>query len=240
MELSEIYQEKFGNNSLKISFEIYPPANNDISSLYEELRILKRFEPALISLAQSSKGGVYRFSYEDMKSIRDLEFEIVPQISCINCIKNEIEKQITNIENLGIENIIVKMGEIPDYIKKEELDFCSCHKLIEYLKAKTTLSVGLISSVEDFDFNNIKKEIETGADAIFTTPFKNNNKFYSYINNLRKQNINIPIIAGISTDMNMEECIKKCKDLIEFGISGLHLYTNNRSNKIVKILENIL
>ena len=243
MELSEIYQERFANDSLKISFEIYPPVNNDISTLYEELRMLKRFEPVAIILTQTSRNGVNRFSVADIKSIRDLEFEIIPQISCVNCIQNELEKQITNIENLGIESVMVKLGKIPDYLKNEELDFNECNELITYLKDKTTLSIGTYSETNDNSIaaiNRTQKEIESGAVAIFTTPFKSNGQFYTFTKNLRKHNIKVPIIAGVSTDIETEECIRKCKDLIEFGTSGLHFYTNSNTEKIIQILENIL
>lgn len=240
MELTEIYKEKFANSSLKLSFEVYPPTNNDISALYEELRVLKRFEPVLISLKQSSNSGVNRFSLEDIKSIRDLEFEVIPRISCVNCIENELEKYITGIENLGIENILVEFGAIPDYIKKDELDFCSCIDLIKYIKDKTILSVGISSSVENLNLSTLKKEIEFGADVIFTTPFDDNRKFYSFMEKIRKHNINIPIIAGIQANSDTDKCIAECKDLIEYGVSGLHLYTGNKSDKIIQILENIL
>ena len=45
MELSEIYI-----NNTPISFEIFPPKNGDISELFDQLRILKKYNPALISL----------------------------------------------------------------------------------------------------------------------------------------------------------------------------------------------
>ena len=52
MELSEIYSNSYniGGNKPKISFEVFPPKNGDISKLFEELRILKRYNPVLVSL----------------------------------------------------------------------------------------------------------------------------------------------------------------------------------------------
>ena len=109
MELSEIYQKKrygvVGNFSPKISFEIFPPNNSDISVLFEELRILKKYNPVLVSLTYGASGGLNRFSYEDLKSIRDLEFNLMPHFTCVSMLKDEIEKYIVAVENLGIDNI---------------------------------------------------------------------------------------------------------------------------------------
>ena len=58
MELSEIYQ----SNKPQISFEIFPPKDGDISKLFEELRILKKYNPALVSLTYGANGGTRDFS----------------------------------------------------------------------------------------------------------------------------------------------------------------------------------
>ena len=71
MELSEIYQDRngiIGDFTPKISFEIFPPKNGDISGLFEELRILKRYNPVLVSMTYGASGGLSRFSFENIKN----------------------------------------------------------------------------------------------------------------------------------------------------------------------------
>lgn len=209
MELSELYQERsFGNIAdfgPKISFEIFPPKGNDISSLYEELRLLKRFEPVLISLTYGANGGANRFSIEDMKSIRDLEFNLMPHFTCVSSLKNEVEEHITAVENLGIENILALRGDIPDYIKREELDFEYANELVEFIKEKTTLSIGVAGYPQTHpesknahdDIKNLKRKIDAGASAIFTQLFFDNDKYYHYVESVRKAGIEVPVIPGI-------------------------------------------
>lgn len=246
MDLSEIYRQdihKVIGFTPKISFEILPPLGNDISLLYEKLRFLRLYNPVLISLAHSSNNGVNRFSVEDMKSIRDLEFNLMPQFSCVSSIYSEMEKQITAIENLGIENVLINMGKIPDYIKTQELDFDSCSKLITYVKEKSTLSVGItynIDNVNEKFFKVLKRDIDFGADAIFTYPFENNEQFYHFIHRASNLGINKPIIAGIYVNDDLKSCAERCMDLIEFGVCGLHFYLTNNYESVSRVLENIL
>ena len=68
MELKEIYQKDFCVNSglsyPRISFEVFPPKDGDSSKLFEELRVLKKYNPALVSLTYGANGGNRQFSYE--------------------------------------------------------------------------------------------------------------------------------------------------------------------------------
>lgn len=220
MELSEIYQKKrygvVGNFSPKISFEIFPPNNSDISVLFEELRILKKYNPVLVSLTYGASGGLNRFSYEDLKSIRDLEFNLMPHFTCVSMLKDEIEKYIVAVENLGIENILALRGDIPDYIKPEELDFSHADELVEFIQAKTTLSIGVAGYPEGHiesknlkdDIKYLKKKVENGASAIFTQLFFENDKLYRYIETVENAGINCPVIAGIMPVRSLKQIEK--------------------------------
>ena len=220
MELSEIYQNErygvVGDFSPKISFEIFPPKSGDISELFEELRILKKYNPVLVSLTYGASGGLNRFSYEDLKSIRDLEFNLMPHFTCVSMLKDEIEKHIVSVENLGIENILALRGDIPDYINPHELDFSYANELVEFIQAKTTLSIGVAGYPEGHiesknlkeDIKYLKKKVEAGASAIFTQLFFENDKYYRYVDTVKNAGINCPIIAGIMPVRSLKQIEK--------------------------------
>jgi methylenetetrahydrofolate reductase (NADPH) len=242
MELSEIYSNSYniGRNNPKISFEVFPPKNGDISNLFEELRILKRYNPVLVSLTFGASGGLNRFTFEDLKSIRDLDLSLMPHFTCVAMLKSEIENYITSVENLGIENILALRGDIPDYINPQELDFKHANELVEFIFSKTTLSIGVAGypeghieskSLED-DLLYLKKKIDAGASAIFTQLFYDNEKFYKYIETVRKSGIKSPIIAGIMPIRSIEQ-IKKMT-----GIARITL-PKNLSNMLEKYPDDI-
>lgn len=218
MELSEIYGKlKFSrDNKPKISFEIFPPKNGDISKLFEELRILKRYKPELVSLTFGANGGFNRFSLADLKSFQDLELNLMPHFTCVSMIRDEIEKYILSVENLGIENILALRGDIPDYINSSELDFRHACELVEFIKNKTTLSIAVAGYPEGHiesktlieDIQHLKFKINNGASAIFTQLFFENDKFYKYLDILDKNNIKLPVIAGIMPIRNLTQIRK--------------------------------
>ncbi len=262
MELSEIYQNNCNGAiwdfSPKISFEIFPPKNGDISNLFEELRILKRYNPVLVSLTYGASGGLNRFTFENLKSIRDLELNLMPHFTCVSMLKDEIEKHITSVENLGIENILALRGDIPDYMTDKELDFAHANELVEFIQAKTTLSIGVAGYPEGHiesknlkeDIKYLKKKVDAGASAIFTQLFFDNDKLYRYIETVKNSGINVPIVAGIMPVRSFKQIqkmtsmakvtipAKLIQQLEKFPEEALKIGTEFAINQCENLMEN--
>lgn len=201
MELSEIYQL----NKTQVSFEIFPPKNGDISELFDELRILKKYNPALVSVTYGANGGTRDFSFDILRMILDLEMEPMPHFTCVCSTKELIEHYIIQIENMGIENILALRGDKGESEEFCSLDFRYANELVEYIREKTTLSIGVAGypqghpeaeSLEQ-DIDNLKRKVDAGASVIFTQLFFENDKFYRYVDMVRDAGIEIPIVAGI-------------------------------------------
>ena len=212
MELSEIYQL----NKTQVSFEIFPPKNGDISRLFDELRILKRYNPALISLTYGANGGTRDFSFDILRMILDLELTPMPHFTCMCSTKELIEHYIIQIENMGIENILALRGDKSDSEEFCSLDFRYANELVEYIREKTTLSIGVAGYPEchpeaesfDNDIDNLKRKVDAGASAIYTQLFFDNNKFYDYVECVRNVGITLPVIPGIMPVRSLEQAQK--------------------------------
>ncbi len=283
MELSEIYRNNDINNSkVKFSFEIFPPKDGDISELFDELRVLKKYNPVLVSLTYGANGGSRTFSIELLRTILDLEMNAMPHFTCVCSSKEVVEHYINQIENMGIENILALRGDIPEDVEVCNFDFKYANELVEYITNRSTLSIGVAGYPEGHieskslaqDIENLKRKVDAGASAIFTQLFFDNEKFFRYVELVRKAGINLPIIPGIMpirsskqihhmTSMakisipkaiediivNEPEDIKsfgvdyvsnQCRELVDFGVNGLHFFTLNHSDLTSKIIENIM
>lgn len=224
MELQEIYSQKeyYQNCGLtfrrpKISFEVFPPKDNDISSLFDELRLLKKYNPVLVSLTYGANGTSKKFSVEILKSIIGLEYNLMPHFTCMLSTKEEIERHIIAIENLGIENILALRGDLPGCCYDlSENDFKYANELVEFIHHKTTLSIGVAGYPEchieskslEEDIQNLKRKIDSGASAIFTQLFFENDKFYRYVELVRNLGIEVPIIPGIMPIRSLKQIDK--------------------------------
>lgn len=252
MKLREIYN----TDKTVISFEVFPPKENS-EKLLEEIKVLKHHNPAFISLTYGA-GGNENKSFELLKQIKDTGINVMPHFTCISTTKENIEKNINKLIDLKIENILALRGDIPENKELQKHDFNYASDLVEFIKHKTNLSIGVAGYPEghiespdlDTDINYLKDKVDKGADAIFTQLFFDNNNFYKFIDKTEKAGINIPIIPGImpiiskkqvekmvklaniTVPPNVKENISKLKDkdLIEFGIE----YATSQCEDLIK------
>ena len=218
MELKEIYQKDLcvgsGLSYPRFSFEVFPPKDGDSSKLFEELRVLKKYNPALVSLTYGANGGNRQFSYELLQMILDLELNVMPHFTCVGATKEIIELYIMQIENLGIENILALRGDLSEDISINDFKYAS--DLVDFIHQKSTLSIGVAGYPEchiecenlDKDIDNLKRKIDLGASAIFTQLFFDNDKFYSYCEKVCKAGIEVPIIPGIMPIRSLKQIEK--------------------------------
>ena len=206
MELKEIYRQgrRIGNHSkLPISFEVFPPKDGNLSELFEQVRILSKYNPALVSLTYGANGSNRDLSYELLQMFIHLGLNVMPHFTCVCSSHNMVQGYIREIENLGIENILALRGDLPD--GQCLLDFEHASDLVDFIHQKSSLSIGVAGYPEchveceslDKDIKNLKQKIDAGADAIFTQLFFNNDKFYRYVEKVRNAGIDVPIVAGI-------------------------------------------
>lgn len=207
MRLREIYEDKKAGGFPKISFEVFPPKGGveQYPALYEELNILKKYNPSLVSLTWGA-GGTNNNSMELVRSLRqDLKLDVMAHFTCIcNSFKN-VENHIKEIESFGIENVLALRGDEPQDIDVCHTDFRYANELVEFIKSKTDLSIGVAGYPEghieaeslEADIDNLKRKLDCGGEVVFTQLFFDNDKFFSYIERVRKKGITVPVIPGI-------------------------------------------
>lgn len=197
MKLSEIYSK----NNTVISFEVFPPKDDN---LLNEIEILRRYNPEFISLTCNA-GGKNNNSFELLKKIKNSGINVMPHFTCISSSKENIKEGLKEITEAEIQNILALRGDIPEDPELRCHDFNFANELVSFIKSQTDLSIGVAGYPEGHiespdiktDIDNLKRKIDSGADAIFTQLFFDNNKFYDFIERVRNANIKIPVIAGI-------------------------------------------
>lgn len=218
MTLKDIY---FNTEKPTLSFEIFPPKNDEsgekLEKLLNHLNILKKYNPAFISLTYGAGGTTQNASLNIIKRIQnDLNLVLMPHFTCVNTSKNNVEIYLKEMQDLGIQDILALRGDIPEGVKQENFDFKYANELVEFIKYKTDFSAGVAGYPEghmecdDFfvDLNNLKRKVDAGADVIYTQMFFDNDKYFYFVQKARENDINIPIIPGILPIMNFPQLEK--------------------------------
>jgi len=207
MTLKEHY-----TNSKKpvISFEIFPPKDDETKEKFQKLlghlKTLKKYNPAFVSLTYGAGGSTQTNSFDMIKKIQsEVGLNVMPHFTCVCVRKNHILEYLSQIESLGIKNILALRGDVPCDCSVKNFDFHYANELVEFIKTHSNLSIGVAGYPEGhlecdnfmLDMKNLKRKVEAGADAVFTQMFFDNEKFYSFCQSARDLGIEVPIIPGI-------------------------------------------
>jgi methylenetetrahydrofolate reductase (NADPH) len=244
MNLKELYFKNSKKKNPVISFEIFPPKNDEdgekFKKLLEHLTILKKYNPAFISITYGAGGTTQTNSLGMIKQIEnDLGFSVMPHFTCVCASKAKIKDYLVEIESMGIRSILALRGDIPEGVQAMDFDFHYANELVEFIKAETNLSIGVAGypeghiDCEDIfvDLDNLKRKVDAGSDAIFTQMVFDNDKFFRFVDRARAAGIVVPIIPGIlpvTSYSQMERMLSMAKVVVpsEF-MNKLEKYKDN-------------
>lgn len=287
MNLKEIY-----NTTQKkpvISFEVFPPKddinNEKANQLIGELKSLNKYNPKIISVTYGAGGSNQDTSLNLVKLIKnETNYNVMPHFTCVNAGKSSVESYLSEIQDLGIENILALRGDKPIGCSITYTDFKYANELVKFIKSKVNLSIAVAGYPEGHieakdlktDIKNLKRKINAGGEVIYTQLFFDNDYFFKYVDLVREEGIHTPIIPGILPitkynqldkmiamchatvpkdfldklekykseenavkEIGIEYATKQVKELINYGVDGVHFYILNKAATSSRILDNI-
>ncbi len=291
MKLSEIYNSA----QTVISFEVFPPRDDNAAALkekenrlFDELRVLLGYNPAFLSVTYGAGGSTRDKTLDIVKRIQtELMSTPLPHFTCVGSSKPDVLEYIKTVENLGIENILALRGDPPkdktDFVPEKD-GFCYANELVDFIKSNSGLSVAVAGYPEchqkasclDDDLLNLKRKVDAGADIVITQIFYDNSFFFSFVEKAKSIGINVPIIPGVMPitsfsqiarmismcgcsvpekfqavlerfknddeackEIGIAYSVEQCKDLLNFGVKGLHFCTLNKAYASKQILDEL-
>lgn len=149
--------------------------------------------------------------------------DAVPHIICGGFTKEETESALIDLQFLGIENVLLLRGDAiktePTFIPEPNghqyaIDLVKQVKEMNRGKymhedvvdmAATQFCIGVAGYPEKHfeapnmiaDLKYLKAKVDAGADYIVTQMFFDNKKYFEFVDQCRKMDINVPIIPGL-------------------------------------------
>lgn len=245
MKLKDIYSKP--KTKPVISLEVFPPKDG-LDSLDAALEILKKYNPALISVTSTSS-ATNALQSEIVQNIKNkMHLTVMPHLTCVRNCRQDVEDYIKILQNNSVDCILALRGDYPTDGTQVCCEFKYANELVEFINSHSDLSIGVAGYPEGHieaesilsDINNLKNKLSAGGEVIYTQLFFDNSKFFRYIELLEKSGISVPVAAGImpvisykqitrminlaniSVPKNFAEKIEAYKDdkksMVEFGI----------------------
>ncbi|CAH2090354.1 unnamed protein product [Euphydryas editha] len=193
---------------------------------------------------------------------------VLLHISCTNLRRDYANMLLTALRDKGICNLFIILGENFDPNNTDFKSSQELIKYVRQLTG-SYFCIGVAGFPDRNDkMLHLKEKIDSGADFILTQAFFEHNIFKKFVIKCRELNINVPVIPGIFPFESKEELegfVKLCKvhvsndfmeilhtksgieataklinDMLkELQVKHFHLFTLNKVQRIVKLLDKI-
>lgn len=224
MQIKELFNKK----NPVISFEVFPPNKNFTKEkLVEVTGELAELNPDFISVTYGAGGTNRSGTIEIASHIKNnLNIEVMSHLTCIGSTKQDISNYISEIKKHNIKNVLALRGDIPqgrDESIYDEGDYRYASDLINDIKNEDITIAGAFYPETHFENNDLqdlihlKNKVDLGVDFLISQIFFDNDKFFNFMEQAQKLNINVPLSAGIMPVTNAAQ-IKRITSLCKSSI----------------------
>lgn len=231
------------HKKILFSLEIFPPRkDSSYQTIYNTLLKLRGLPVDFISVTYGAGGSVaQREKTVEIASLIRTTYHIEPvaHVTCVNSNEEEILELLDKLKDNQISNLMVLRGDITPGIEPKNV-FLHASDLAAFIR-KNAPSFNLVGACYperhyqaetlDQDIENLKHKIDAGVDHLVTQLFFDNERFYEFMEKVRKAGISVPIEAGImpiTAPSQIDRIVSMCGASVPAKLAALfERYGNN-------------
>ena len=191
----------------EISIEFFPPQTPEG---VEKLRIVRSklavLKPEFFSVTFGAGGSTRERTFSVVKEIAAEGFNAAPHLSCVGSTRANIRDILNEYQAAGIRRIVALRGDLPSGTA-EAGEFRYANELVEFIRTETGDHFHLdVAAYPEWhpqarfprdDLANFVRKAKAGADAAITQYFYNADAYFHFVDEIRAQGVDIPIVPGI-------------------------------------------
>ena len=215
--------DRLNEERIHISFEVFPPKTNEgFDKVIAAVDAMAQLNPAFISVTYGAGGGTSRNTGKIASHIKeDLGTLSLAHLTCASSTKEEVQRVIEDLKELGIENILALRGDIPERINFPDTDrFRYACELVEEIRRHGDFCIGAACYPEghvenehkEDDIRYLKQKVDSGVDFLTTQMFFDNDVHYNFLYRIREAGITVPVLPGIMPITSASQ-MKKSQEL---------------------------
>lgn len=206
-------------NKPSLSFEVFPPKTWDkFDSVLKVATEIADLKPDFMSVTYGAGGGTAGYTAEIGEAILKTGVTPLSHLTCVSADKESIGKELKNLKDRGIENILALRGDIPKGVSKEDLAFQYSSELVKEIAEFGGFCIGGACYPESHpespnsqaDIEMLKHKVENGCQFLTTQMFFDNNILYNFIYRLYRAGVEVPVVAGIMPVTNAAQIQRIC------------------------------
>lgn len=206
MKLADLYAQP----GLTLSVEFFPPkTDKGEETLFSEIAIIKRLNPSFCSVTYGAGGSTREKTVYLVDRIRrECQLEVMCHLTVVGQSKDDARAVLTSLQEKGIENILALGGDPPQGMTDWKPHPNGFHYAVELVREAHSLGDFCVAVAgfpevhpravsRESDLRFLKAKCDSGAAAIITQLFFDNDFYYRFVEDLRKIGVTVPIVPGI-------------------------------------------
>jgi len=206
------------NKADLFSFEFYPPKTEEGTIKLEKVhQELAQLNPDFFSVTFGAGGSTRDNTYDTVVKIQQNGVSAAPHLSCVASTKENILEILQNYREHGVSKIVALRGDLPSGMMSAG-EFRYANELVEFIRKETGdhfqihvagyPEIHPQASSAQTDFDNFKRKVDAGANAVITQYFYNAEAYFYFLDKCEKSGIDIPIVPGIMPITNYSQLFR--------------------------------
>ncbi len=190
-----------------LSFEFFPPKTAEgAEKLRATRQQLAALRPDYFSVTFGAGGTTQDGTLSAVLEIQQAGLQAAPHLSCIGSTRGKIGELLQTYLDNGTKRIFALRGDIPSGMV-EVGEFRYANELVEFIRAEHGDWFHIeVAAYPEYhpqaasahaDIANFVRKAKAGADAAITQYFFNPDAYFAFVDEVRKQGVEIPIVPGI-------------------------------------------
>lgn len=200
------------------SFEFFPPKTAEGTEKLRNTRAqLAPLQPKYISVTFGAGGTTQQGTLDAVLEIQREGIEAAPHLSCVGSTRDSIRQILKTYRDGGIRHIVALRGDMPSGMG-EIGEFRYANELVEFIRAETGDWFHIeVAAYPEYhpqaksprhDLDNFIRKVRAGADSAITQYFYNADAYFRFVDEVRAQGVDVPIVPGIMPITNYSQLMR--------------------------------
>jgi len=213
MRIADLYA---AGESPVLSLEFFTPKNEaGRRALFRAVERLKAIHPGFVSITCGAAGTTRERTADLAIEVqREHDLTAMAHLVCTGTTRAELDETLHHMKDEGIENILALRGDPPrgatDWTPVEG-GFHHANELAAFIREHFSMSVGGACYPEkhheapslEVDIENLKRKVDAGAEFLITQLFFDNDAYWRFVDQVRREGIEVPIVPGVMPVLNL-------------------------------------
>ena len=191
-----------------LSLEFFPP--RDIAAQERLVRTAKQLlamQPRYVSVTFGAGGSTREGTASTVRTLRNLGTSAAPHLSCVGASRAELRTILQAYRDEGVNQVVALRGDMPSGMGGDAGELRYARDLVAFIREETGdwfhIEVAAYPEVHPQaegptqDLAHFVDKVKAGANSAITQYFFNADAYFDFVDRVRAQGVNIPIVPGI-------------------------------------------